>query len=348
MGAARGGREDEKKAAAPEAGPGGAPAGQLTAELVRREGADVRGYELGPYVIEEEIARGGMGVLYRARNRAVAADPAAKIPAEVALKVIVTRRGGLQAAADVERFIREIRTLITLFHPNIVRIFDAGKESGLHFYTMELVRGEALKDLVRARPLPLVFSLAIAREIAGALAALHEAGLVHRDVKPANVLLDMQAAPFRPVLIDFGLIKGKFAGRLTAGAGEVAGTPAYMAPEQTDPSGALGEVGPRADLYALGATLYYAIARRSPFQGSTAEEVIARVRAEMPEPLSALAPVPASVEAIVMRCLAKRPEARYPDARALAADLDREIRRLRRGFHFRNWVLRLRKKLLRR
>jgi serine/threonine-protein kinase len=327
---------------------GASPGKHLTPENVRDERLDVRGYDFGPYEIEEEIARGGMGVLYRARNRAAASDPASKIPKEVALKVVLTRRGGLQAAADTERFIREIRTLIPLVHPNIVRIFDAGKENGLHFYTMELVRGESLKDFVRGRPLPLVLSLEIAHEIAGALAALHDAGLVHRDVKPANILLDMEASPFRPVLIDFGLIKGKFAGELTAGAGEVAGTPAYMAPEQTDASGHLGEIGPRSDLYSLGAVLYYSLARRSPFQGSTAEEVIEQVRKEPPKPPSAFAPVPAAVEGIVLRCLAKRPEARYPHARALAADLEREIRRYRRGFHFRNWYLRLRKRIFRR
>jgi serine/threonine protein kinase len=330
--------EQAKVAAAPRG------AKKLTPENVREEGLDVAGIEFGPYTIEAEIARGGMGVLYRARHQA----PIAGMPAEVALKVIVTRKGNLAAAADTERFIREIRTLITLRHPNIVRIFDAGKENELHFYTMELVRGEPVKDFVRDRPLPLVLSLAIVRETASALAAMHAAGFLHRDVKPANILLDKQCSPFRPVLIDFGLIKGREAGKLTAGAGEVAGTPAYMAPEQTDPSGAFGEVGPRSDLYALGAVLYYCVTRRSPFQGTKADDVIAQVRKDRPALPSSIAPgLSPRVEAIILRCLAKRPEGRFPDMAALIAALDREIAGARRSLHRENLWLRVRKKLFR-
>jgi serine/threonine protein kinase len=324
---------------------------RLTPERIRNAALDPRGYEFGPYAIEEEIARGGMGVLYRARHLGAGLGDAGAggLPNEVALKVIMTRQGSLAAAADLERFIREIRTLITLRHPNIVRIFDAGKEGEVHYYTMELIRGESLKDFVRARPMPLVLALAVVREIASALGAMHAAGFLHRDVKPQNILLDKEASPFRPVLIDFGLIKGREAGALTGGTGEVAGTPAYMAPEQTDGTGGLGEVGPWSDLYALGAVLYYCLARRSPFQGARAEEVIAQVRRDPPKRPDALVPgLPARVVEICMKCLAKRPAERYHEMKALIADLDREIERARGSLRRENLWLRVRKKLFRR
>ncbi len=321
---------------------------RVTPDNVRLAGLDFAGFEFGPYRILGEIARGGMGVLFRAKQaNAIPDNPKAKLPSEVALKVIMTRAGAHAAAADTERFIREIRVLITLHHPNIVRIWDAGVENGLQYYTMELIRGESLKELVRSdRPLPLVMSLAVVREIASALGTLHEAGLLHRDVKPANILMDRQMSPYRPVLIDFGLIKGKFAGKLTAGAGEVAGTPAYMAPEATDATGALGEIGPQSDLYALGAVLYFLITRRSPFQGSRAEDVIQQVRTQPPKaPRAIEKELPRPVEEIVLRCLAKRPEDRFEGTAELIAALDAEIRGARKAIHLENVFLRYRRKL---
>jgi serine/threonine protein kinase len=211
---------------------------------------------------------------------------------------------------------------------------------------MELIRGESLKDLARDRPIPLVMALDVVRKIASALDAMHRAGMLHRDVKPANILMDRAHSPYRPVLIDFGLIKGKFAGKLTAGAGEVAGTPAYTAPEATDASGAFGEVGPPSDLYALGAVLYYLIARRSPFQGSKAEDVIQQVRTQRPKPpRSIVQDLPKPVEAIILRCLEKRPRDRFPSMQALVDALDHQIRGSRRAIHLENFFLRYRRKL---
>ena len=318
---------------------------RIVAANLRKEGLDFSGFEFGPYQVLGEIARGAMGVLFRARQTmALAHDPKVKLPEEVALKVIMARTGSaLAKAADIERFIREIRVLITLSHPNIVRIWDAGKENGLNYYTMELIRGETLKDLVRDRPLPLVMSLAVVREIASALDTLHRAGMLHRDVKPANILMDRASSPYRPVLIDFGLIKGKFAGKLTAGAGEVAGTPAYMAPETTEQG---REYGPPSDLYSLGAVLYYLITRRSPFQGTKAEEVLQQVRTQLPKPpRSIVNALPEPVEAIILRCLAKKPEDRYASMGELIAALDDEIRGVRRSIHLENVFLRYRKKI---
>jgi serine/threonine protein kinase len=316
---------------------------RIVAANLRKEGMNYAGFEFGPYRILGEIARGAMGVLFRAKQAQALADPKVKLPEEVALKVILARQGSaLAKAADVERFIREIRVLITLSHPNIVRIWDAGKENGLHYYTMELIRGDTLKDLVRDRPMPLVMALAVVREIASALDMLHQNGMLHRDVKPANILMDRATSPYRAVLIDFGLIKGKFAGTLTAGAGEVAGTPAYMAPEATEPG---REVGPPSDLYALGAVLYYLLTRRSPFVGTKAEEILEQVRKETPKaPRSIVRDLPRPVEAILMRCLEKRPEDR-PGMAALIAALDAEIRGARRSISIENALLRYRRKI---
>jgi serine/threonine protein kinase len=330
--------------AAPRAGE--APERKITPENVRRRGVDFTGYEFGSYRVLGEIARGGMGVLFRAKQlRPIAADPKLKLPDEFALKIILTRAGAAAKAADIERFIREIRVLITLQHPNIVRIWDAGKDQGLHYYAMELIRGESLKDLVRERPLPLVMSLSVVRDVGSALDALHAAGMLHRDVKPANILVDKSASPFRPVLIDFGLIKGKFAGELTAGKGEVAGTPAYMSPEATDP-GTAHEAGPASDLYSLGAVLYYLVTRRSPFLGVRAEEVIAQVQRDPVKPPRAIVPdLPEAVERIILRCLAKRQEDRFPSMRDLIAALDAEIQGARKQIRLENTIARYRKKI---
>jgi len=319
---------------------------KISAENIRRTDLDFAGFEFGSYKIVNEIARGGMGVLFRARQlRAIAADPGLHLPEEFALKVIMTRAGAAAKAADVERFIREIRVLITLHHPHIVRIWDAGKEQGLHYYAMELVRGECLKDLVKERPLPLVMTLAVVRDVGLALDALHQAGLLHRDVKPANILMDKAVAPYRAVLIDFGLIKGKFAGALTAGQGEVAGTPAYMAPEMTDAATA-NDAGPASDQYSLGAVLYYLLTRRSPFLGSKAEDVIEQVRKDPVKPPRALVPeLPPPVEAIILRAMAKRPEERFPSMRALIDALDREIKGARKEIRIENGFARIRRKI---
>ncbi len=323
---------------------------RLSPGNIRNEGIDFKGYEFGAYRILDEVARGGMGVIFRAKQAPIQLERVGglALPEEVALKVIITRSTAPAAAADIERFIREIRTLITVQHQNVVRIFDSGQEGGLYYYTMELVRGESLKELsARHRRLPLLLALEVVRRMASALDALHRAGILHRDVKPANILMDKAASPFRPVLIDFGLIKGKFAGPLTAGKGEVAGTPAYMSPEQTDATGSLGEVGPASDLYSLGAVLYFCLTGKSPFTGSKADEVIQAVKTRKPVPPSRLVPgIPPPVEAICLRCLEKRAQDRYPSMEALARDLDRELARGRRGLGLKNFYLKVRRKLL--
>ncbi len=326
----------------------------LTAGNVRNALIDFTGHSFGPYDIDGEIARGGMGVIFRAKPSRTDVDalPAGvKLPDLVARKVISTRSAAPAAAADVERFIREIKTLITLQHPNVVRIFDSGKESGLYYYTMELVRGESVKDMAkRVGRLPAVLSLAVVRKVAEALDTIHQAGLLHRDVKPANILMDKAASPFRPVLIDFGLIKGRVQAAARpgpGGKGEVAGTPAYMSPEQTDPTGASGEVGPLSDLYSLGAVLYFLLTGRSPFAGAKAEEVIQQVRTRKPVPPSKIVPALApELERICMRCLEKKPADRYPTLQAFARVLDRAIRRGRRGLKWQNLYLKVRRKIL--
>src|SRR5262249_43343610 len=154
---------------------------------------------------------------------------------------------------ETRRFMDEVKVLITLVHPNIVRIFDAGVEKGLKFYTMELIEGVDSRTLVREQggKLPVLYAVRIAKDVAAALAAVHQKTIYHRDLKPANVMVDKASQPYRTVLIDFGLV-AKRQGEKGKDEGLILGTPSYMPPEQAKPKGGFGEVNGTSDLYSLG------------------------------------------------------------------------------------------------
>lgn len=288
----------------------------LQAEVAdaRAEAREAR--QLGPYALKRLIGSGGMGEVYLAEHRLL------KRPCAVKL-IRPDRAGDPQALA---RFEREAQATARLKHPNTVDVFDYGRtEDGTFYYVMELLDGVSLEDVVRRHgPLPHGRAVHALRQLCGALREAHGAGLVHRDVKPSNALLCRHAGMFDVVkLVDFGLVSGETrageSGQLTQ-AGSVMGTPDYVSPEQADGTGA----DARSDLYSLGATAHFLLTGRPPFSGRTVLDVLFAHRSQ---PVASLttgaAPVPADLEAVVVRLLAKDPRDRYPDAAAVEADLGR-------------------------
>ncbi|MEK7401563.1 MAG: serine/threonine-protein kinase [Gemmatimonadota bacterium] len=257
----------------------------------------------GRYSLDKEIGRGGMGIVYLARE--------VHLDRSVAIKLLPPERAAQRTLRD--RFLREARLAAKLSHPNIIPIHSVEETDGFVFYVMAYVDGETLADRVRTRgPLPNNEGARVLREVAWALAHAHERGLVHRDVKPDNILLENGSG--RVLVADFGIA----AAFSEAGADEISGTPEFMSPEQ-----ALGtKLDPRSDLYGLGATAFYAFSGRFPFEGKTATEVLAKQVTEPAPQLASLGiTVPRKIAALIDRCLAKSPDQRPESAQALAEQL---------------------------
>ncbi len=270
---------------------------------------------IGPFAIERELARGGMGVVYLARHEA--------LDRRVAVKVLLA--GDHASRAQLERFAIEARTAARLRHPHIVGIHEVGEDDdGRPFLVMDLIEGRSLRDRIRGDgPLPPRDAAAIAEKLARALSYAHERAVLHRDLKPANVLLD--DASGEPLLTDFGLAKEVERSQGITASGQAMGTPAYMPPEQAE--GRPDRIDRRADVYSLGATLYEMLTGRPPFVGESVLELIQAVLTRDPPPPSRLrAGLDRDLETICLVCLAKEPEARYGSAEALADDLRRYLR----------------------
>ncbi len=252
---------------------------------------------LGRYRIADLIGQGAMGIVYRAR------DPI--IDRVVALKTLDPHLTGEALRHFNERFFREAQSAGRLNHPNIVTIYDAGEADGNAYIAMEYLEGPSLRQVLDDHPpLPLSRVLEIGAQVARGLAYAHEHGVVHRDVKPANVIL---VNGRRPKITDFGI-----AGAAGDVSSELAGSPKYMAPEQVRGEALDG----RADVFSLGAVLYELLTGKQPFTGENVEAIIAAVREHEPPPPSALDPrVPREVDRVIMRMLAKRAEDRYTTAR---------------------------------
>jgi eukaryotic-like serine/threonine-protein kinase len=262
----------------------------------------------GRYRIERELGQGGMATVYLAHDL--------RHDRPVALKVL---RAELAAVIGAERFLAEIKTTANLQHPHILPLFDSGEAEGFLYYVMPYVEGESLRDrLTRERQLPVEEAVRIAREVAEALEYAHEQGVIHRDVKPENILLHGGHA----LVADFGIAlavsRSEGGTRLTE-TGMSLGTPHYMAPEQ-----AMGEkeITPKADVYALGCVLYEMLAGEPPFTGPTAQAIVARVMTEQPRSLQLQRhTIPAQVESAVLTALEKLPADRFETAKAFAGAL---------------------------
>jgi eukaryotic-like serine/threonine-protein kinase len=277
------------------------------------------GTVLPGYEIIGELGRGGMGIVYRARQVA--------LKRLVAVKVILAGAH----ADDRERasFRTEAEAVARLQHPNIVQIYDIAEHDGLPYFSFEFVDGPSLEKQTGGRPLPALEAAQMVQTLARAMHYAHQQGIIHRDLKPSNILL---RASHVPKITDFGVAKLlDGAGRQTA-TGEFIGTPHYMAPEQAGGSGR--QIGPAADVYSLGAILYQLLTGRPPFVGSSVLEVLEQVRSRQPLPPSRVAadlqsagaltaPVPRDLETICLKCLEKEPRFRYATAYDLAEDLSR-------------------------
>jgi WD40 repeat protein/predicted Ser/Thr protein kinase len=266
----------------------------------------------GDYELIEEIARGGMGVVYRARQ--------ISLDRVVAVKMLLF--GPFSSDEFVRRFRAEAAAAAALQHPNIVAIHEIGDHEGTRFFSMEYVDGKSLADVVREDPRPV-------REVAGWLSVLaravhyaHQRGVLHRDLKPSNVLLD-SAGNLR--LTDFGLAKRFVNGEDLSVSGQMIGTPNYMPPEQA--SSERGPVGPPSDVYSLGAILYHLLTGRAPVVADSLESTLLAVLHDEPVPLRLLnRSIPRALETICLNCLQKNSQRRYASAAALADDLDRFLR----------------------
>ncbi len=260
----------------------------------------------GRYRIDRELGRGGMATVYLAEDL--------KHHRQVAIKVL---KPELAAVLGPERFLREIEVAAHLTHPHVLPLYDSGEAAGLLYYVMPYVAGESLRHrLNREKRLPLEDALRIAREITDALSAAHAHGLVHRDVKPENILLEEGHA----VVSDFGIARAitEAGGERLTATGVAVGTPEYMSPEQ-----ATGErtLDGRSDLYALGCVLYEMLAGKPPFTAEFAQAVIAKHAFEPAPRLHGIRDVPSALERVILRCLAKTPDLRYQTAAELQDSL---------------------------
>ena len=278
------------------------------------------GQSLGDFELTAEIGRGGMGVVWQAHQRS--------LDRRVALKVLSAELAAVPRR--LLRFRREAEAGARLAHPAIVPVFAVGEDGGVHYLAQELVPGgRTLADDIAQRRrdarLPPDYyqqAAALAARLAEALHYAHQQGVVHRDVKPANVLLDPVGGPR---LADFGLALVRGVPDLTQ-TGDLAGTPFYMAPEQA--AGRRGEIGPATDQYALGVTLYEVLTLSRPFEGDSVEQVLERIRNEDPRhPRQLRARIPEELAVITLKAMEKNPARRYPDAGEMAADLRRFLAR---------------------
>jgi len=283
-----------------------------TTELAGPAADAPRLISFGDYEVIEELGRGGMGVVYKARHT--------RLGRPVALKMILS--GSHASAQQQARFLAEARAVARFQHPHIVQIHEIGEHDGRPYFSLELVEGGSLAERLKQSPLPDTEAARLMEVLARAVHHAHGRGVVHRDLKPANVLLTPDGTP---KVADFGLARFLGADGGQTADGGVVGTPSYMAPEQA--AGRGGEVGPLTDVYALGAILYQCLTGRPPFQGATLMETLSLVQQEPPDRPRLYNPrVSASLQAICLMCLAKDPHDRYPSAEALADDLGAYLR----------------------
>jgi tetratricopeptide (TPR) repeat protein/tRNA A-37 threonylcarbamoyl transferase component Bud32 len=277
-----------------------------------RAGAGLPQLTVAGYEILDELGRGGMGVVYKARQRG--------LNRLVALKMVLA--GAHASAHQLARFYTEAEAVAQLQHPGIVQIYEVGEREGLPFFSLEFVEGGSLEAKIDGKPQPPKEAARLAQGLAEAMAVAHQHGIIHRDLKPANVLLTPAG---HPKITDFGLAKRLEGESNVTKSGTLMGTPNYMSPEQA--RGATAEIGPLSDLYALGAMLYEMLTGRPPFAGPTVLETLDMVRRQEPVAPSRLQTnLPRDLETICLKCLQKEPSKRYASCDALAGDLRRFLR----------------------
>jgi tRNA A-37 threonylcarbamoyl transferase component Bud32 len=266
----------------------------------------------GGFEILEQISRGGMGVIYKARQ--------VGLNRIVALKMLLA--GRTARSKQLKQFYREAEAIAQLNHPNILLVYDVGQHKGEHYISMEFIHGDDLSHLIDSGAIETRRALSITRDVASALAYAHLHGILHRDVKPANIMVERNTA--RVLLMDFGIatIRKDSAGGSERSAYAV-GTPPYMAPEQADPHGHLGEVDTQSDLYSLGAVLYEMLTGKRPLSGKTSIELVYKIIHENPKRPTEISPdIPPDAEAICLKAMAKNKKDRYATWEEFIYDID--------------------------
>ena len=273
--------------------------------------------DFGEYELLEEIGRGGMGVVYKARQK--------NLDRTVAVKMILA--GNLGSPDHLRRFQQEAKATARLQHPHIVHIHEIGELDGRHFFAMEYVDGISLAKRIEQGPIDVDGidvdgAVRLLTIVAEAVDHLHGQGIVHRDLKPSNILLDRQGQPY---VGDFGLAKVFRADSTATATGVISGTPSYMSPEQA--AGQNDQVGPASDIYSLGAILYEMLTGRAPFSEDNPLDTLMQVLSREPVLPRKINPkIPRPLQLICLKCLAKSPQQRYTSARGLAEDLRRFAR----------------------
>jgi len=295
-------------------GPAGetdAEQGEVATRGGRRQADDPSIERLGRFEIISLVGKGGFGSVYRAQDTF--------LNREVALKLL--RAAASENRRAVARFLREPKAAAQLRHPHIVPVYDAGVMNGHYYIASAFIPGQTLEQALQRDRLTIRRAVEITRNLADALGYAHNLGVIHRDVKPANIILDARG---EPLLTDFGLARIEDANEQLTREGSLLGTPAYMAPEQA--SRRHGEVGPHSDQYSLGVILYEMLTGTRPFRGK-GEALISKLLNEAPPPPRAVNPrVPRDLEAVCLRAMGRRPEDRYPSCLDLAEDLSRWLR----------------------
>lgn len=261
----------------------------------------------GDYELLDEIGRGGMGVVYRAKQ--------ISLDRIVAVKMLL--RGQWATERDEARFRAEAGAAARLSHPNIVPVYEVSEHDGYAFFSMKYVAGETLAQLLKDGALPPREVAEVMQKVAEAVEFAHQNGVLHRDLKPSNILIDEDGEPH---VMDFGLAKHLSDAASLTRTGAVLGTPAYMAPEQA--AGNRGQVGTASDVYSLGTILYHALTGKPPFEANSPMEIVLKVlEQDPPLPRSVNPKVDRDLEMIALRCLQKPPDLRYASAGALAEDM---------------------------
>ena len=264
--------------------------------------------KFGDYELLEELGRGGMGIVYRARQKS--------LNRIVAIKMIL--RGELASEQDRERFESEARSVAKLQHPNIVPVYEIGETNGRAYFCMKYIEGQTLSQKLMSGVLDQRAAAALLAKVSRAIHYAHTQGVLHRDLKPSNILIDQDGEPH---VSDFGLAKRITDASTITKTGAAIGTPSYMAPEQA--VGARGTVGPASDVYGLGCILYHTLVGRPPFQAATAVDTLLMVLDQEPIPPRMLSRnVDRSLEMIALKCLQKPIDLRYDSAESLARDLE--------------------------
>src|SRR2546426_3010823 len=268
--------------------------------------------ELGDYELLEEVGRGGQGVVFRARQKS--------LNRTVALKVISL--GQWASKAHVKRFRREAEAAASLDHPSIVPIYEVGERDGSCYFSMKFVEGGQLDEVSRRRPISIRHAAELIAKVARTVHYAHEHGILHRDIKPGNILLDDKGEPH---LTDFGLARLVEAESTITRTLEVLGTPSYMAPEQA--AGNNTQLTSATDVYGLGAVFYQLLTGHPPFAGGTTYETVRMVLETQPrQPRLCNPKVDRDLETICLKCLEKEPARRYASAQLLAEDIERFLR----------------------